>query len=114
MKKIIGAFAAALFLGACVTDPPPQYLVASADPALAPQRIRAATVTAGIKTFRVTGPANWQELNRRVGPKGGAGGVDHSNMPGMKMEKAVPAEAPPRPAMDHSRMPGMKSMPGMK
>ena len=113
MRKVIGAIAAALSLGACVTDPPPYYLVAPADPFLTAPRIRVSAVTAGVKTFRVTAPGNWQELNRRVGAgAGGAGmgGMDHSNMPGMKMGNGKPSKTPETtmPGMDHSNMPGMK------
>lgn len=110
MRKIMGAIAGMLSLGACVVEPPPSYLVAATDPALSAPRIRASAVTASVKAFNVRGPANWQELNRRAGPQGGAGGMNHPMTPGTTMEKEGRSKAPATSGagMDHSNMPGMK------
>lgn len=76
------AFIAAILpiLGACVATAPPYYLVAPADPYVPVRGPRYSTVTAGVKSFQVTGPRDWRELNREVAPGGGEGtenrGVD--------------------------------------
>jgi hypothetical protein len=59
---------AAASLGACVAAPP-RELLAPADANARVPGVRNDTVTAGTKTFRPAEPKNWEELNRRVGPK---------------------------------------------
>jgi hypothetical protein len=59
---------AAASLGACAATPPRGLLAPSDANARVPS-VRYDTVTAGTKTFRPAEPKNWEELNRRVGPK---------------------------------------------
>lgn len=47
----------------------PKGLLAPADASARVPKVRYDTVTAGTKTFRPAEPKNWEELNRRVGPK---------------------------------------------
>lgn len=84
MSKILIAAITTLLLGACVPAAPPAWLVQPANPAVPLRDPRYATVTAGVKDYRVVDPKDWRDLNRDVGPQsGGTGGMDHSNMPGM-------------------------------
>jgi len=50
------------------------YLTAPADPKVRVRDPGYADVTAGVKTFEVTGPKDWIEQNRHVAPGGGQGG----------------------------------------
>ena len=63
---------ACLPLGGCVATPPAR-LVAPDDPSIPVRAPAYATVTAGVKTYEVTGPRDWRELNREVAPGGGDG-----------------------------------------
>lgn len=75
-------------LAACVPSASSTWLDRPADPHIGVRPVRYATVTAGVKRFDVVDPKDWIEQNRRVAPKGGAGGMedmDHSRMPGMNM-----------------------------
>jgi hypothetical protein len=63
---LIGALAASL--GACAVSPP-RSLLAAADPTARVSAVRYDNVTAGTKTFRPAEPKDWEELNRRVGPR---------------------------------------------
>ena len=64
---------AGLGLAACVPTTPPDYLMAPADPALRVRDPAYAPVTAGVKNYEVTGPKDWIEQNRQVGPQSGSG-----------------------------------------
>ncbi|WP_419953321.1 hypothetical protein [Methylobacterium sp.] len=75
------ALAAVLPLAACVPAGGPERLVMPADPTVAVRSPRYSSVTAGVKRFDVVDPKDWRELNRRVAPKPGAGGME--GMPGM-------------------------------
>ena len=67
--RALFATAAALALSACVTNTSPTY-VAAADPTKQLQDPGYTSVTAGVKDFQVTGPKDWIEQNREVGPEG--------------------------------------------
>lgn len=88
----LAVLATALPLAGCVPTAAPDWLVQPADARRHARPPRYTTVTSGVKAFDVVDPKDWRELNRRVGPKPGAGGMD---------------------GMDHSKMPGMEGMPGM-
>ena len=79
MLRVIFLAAAFPVLGACVPTVP-YHVVAPADPSIRGPRPAYSTVTAGVKTFEVTGPKDWRELNREVTPGAGEGaenrGVD--------------------------------------
>ncbi len=70
--RALFAAAAALTLGACVTDTPATYL-AAADPTIRVKDPGYQSVTAGVRDFQVTGPKDWIEQNREVGPQSGSG-----------------------------------------
>jgi hypothetical protein len=48
------------------------YLTAPADPKVRVRDPGYVDVTAGVKTFEVTGPKDWIEQNRQVAPQSGA------------------------------------------
>lgn len=68
MLRFFMIASAATSLGACAATPP-RGLLAPADATARVPAVRYDTVTAGTKTFRPAEPKNWEELNRRVGPK---------------------------------------------
>lgn len=55
------------------------YLTNPADPKVRVKDPGYADVTAGVKTFEVTGPKDWIEQNRQVAPGGGQGGDSSTN-----------------------------------
>ncbi len=58
-----------LALGACSLTSVPDHLARPADPNARVPAVAYRSVTAGAATFRPTGPKDWRELNRNVGPK---------------------------------------------
>lgn len=68
MLRLSSCLAAALALSACVPIAPPAYLAAPADPAIRVRDPVYAPVTAGVKSYEVTGPRDWIEQNREVAP----------------------------------------------
>jgi uncharacterized lipoprotein YmbA len=58
----------ALALAACASEPPSQLLL-PADPSIALRHQSQSRVDAGSRHYEVVEPLDWQELNRRVGPK---------------------------------------------
>lgn len=55
-------------LGGCVGAAPP-YLTAPANPNARVPAMRHDSVAGQTRTFRPVGPKDWEELNRRVGPR---------------------------------------------
>ena len=55
------------------------HLTAPADPKVRVKDPGYADVTAGVKNFEVTGPKDWIEQNRQVGPQSGTGDVGQSS-----------------------------------
>jgi hypothetical protein len=68
MRAILLTFALALGVGGCVPSSPSPWLVQPADPDIPVRSPRYATVTGGVKDYRVVEPKDWRELNRQVGP----------------------------------------------
>ncbi len=68
-----------LGLGACVPTTTESYLTAPANPTLRVRDPAYSAVTAGVKNYEVTGPADWIEQNRQVAPGGGQGGDSSTN-----------------------------------
>jgi hypothetical protein len=69
----------ALGLSSYVPATAQSYLTAPADPKVRVKDPGYADVTAGVKTFEVTGPKDWIEQNRQVAPGGGQGGGSSTN-----------------------------------
>lgn len=55
------------------------YLTSPADPKVRVKDPGYVDVTAGVKTFEVTGPKDWIEQNRQVGPQSGTGDAGQSS-----------------------------------
>lgn len=66
--KLVPILSVALGLGGCV-GAAPAYLAAPADPNARVPAVRYDSVAGQTKTFRPVGPKDWEELNRRVGPR---------------------------------------------
>jgi len=75
MIRFATPFGVGLGLAACVPTTAPDYLMAPANPTLRVRDSAYAPVTAGVKKFEVTGPKDWIEQNRQVGPQSGSGDI---------------------------------------
>jgi hypothetical protein len=69
MQRNFALLALALSVSGCNSSSMPGYLVAPADPTVAGRRIDYGGVTTRVKHFRVTGPRDWLEQNRKMAPQ---------------------------------------------
>jgi hypothetical protein len=69
MFKLSLPVLAAIGLAGCAPTPP-AYLAAPADPSRAVRPVSEPRVTAEAKRLAIVEPADWDELNRNVTPKG--------------------------------------------
>ncbi len=79
MQRLAITATVALLAGACVPTTTESYLTAPANPTLRVRDPAYSAVTAGVKNYEVTGPADWIEQNRQVAPGGGQGGDSSTN-----------------------------------
>jgi hypothetical protein len=70
MLRLLGAASVAAMLSACSSLPP--HLAAPADARSPHAGVSPGTLLADARSDEVGEPADWQDLNRRVAPPGGA------------------------------------------
>jgi len=72
MIRFICAACLAALLCACA--PPPAHLAAPADPRAGASQLAARSLLTDARRDEIGEPGDWRDLNRRVGPTGGANG----------------------------------------
>jgi hypothetical protein len=70
MIRFVCAACVAAFVSACA--PPPAHLVAPADPRAGASPLASTSLMADARRDEIGEPGDWRDLNRRVGPAGGA------------------------------------------